>query len=51
LYPEKGEMIRKLWRKKQLEYSFIRQLMGKYKPFLSITNEALNYALKENSKN
>jgi 2-haloacid dehalogenase len=44
LFPEKGEEISQLWRQKQLEYSFLRQLMGTYKTFYSITKDALYYA-------
>ncbi len=46
-YPNKGEAISQTWRKKQLEYSFLRQLMGRYKTFLDITRDALRYAVKE----
>lgn len=34
LFPGKAEAISQSWRKKQIEYSFLRQLMGKYEPFL-----------------
>jgi 2-haloacid dehalogenase len=47
LYPGKGETISRVWRQKQLEYSFLRQLMGKYATFLAITRDALHYACKE----
>jgi 2-haloacid dehalogenase len=47
LYPGKGEAISRVWRQKQLEYSFLRQLMGKYATFLAITRDALHYACKE----
>ncbi|WP_064092036.1 haloacid dehalogenase type II [Rossellomorea aquimaris] len=47
LFPDKGEEISKVWRQKQLEYSFLRQLMGKYTTFLEITKDALYYACKE----
>lgn len=33
----------KLWRAKQLEYSWLRSLMNKYKDFYSITEDALRY--------
>ncbi|WP_335872942.1 haloacid dehalogenase type II [Bacillus sp. 2205SS5-2] len=45
LYPGKGEEISTVWRQKQLEYSFLRQLMGRYEPFLEVTRSALHYAL------
>ncbi len=43
-FPEKGETISQIWRKKQLEYSFLRGLMGNYRPFWEITKDALRYA-------
>ncbi|QTC40642.1 haloacid dehalogenase type II [Bacillus sp. V3] len=47
LFPGKGENISGIWRQKQLEYSFLRQLMGRYSTFLEITRDALRYACKE----
>ncbi|BCB06031.1 haloacid dehalogenase type II [Bacillus sp. KH172YL63] len=44
LFPDKGEEISQVWRQKQLEYSFLRQLMGTYATFFSITKDALHYA-------
>ena len=34
-----------LWRTKQLEYSWLRSLMGCYAPFWQVTGEALDFAL------
>ena len=48
IFPNKGDEISQSWRKKQLEYFFLRQLMERYKPFNEITKDALNYACKEN---
>ncbi len=45
LYPTKGDEISRLWRQKQLEYSFLRQLMGKYEPFWKITEDSLRYTI------
>lgn len=45
-FPEKGESISSLWRSKQLEYAFLRQLMGQYEPFNDVTRDALRYALE-----
>ncbi|UZJ80175.1 haloacid dehalogenase type II [Fictibacillus sp. KU28468] len=45
-YPGKGEKISQIWRTKQIEYSNLRQLMGNYETFLTITNDALKYAIK-----
>lgn len=47
IYPEKGAAISLVWRQKQLEYTWLRSLMGKYKDFWSITGDALQYALEE----
>ncbi|MEI5907884.1 haloacid dehalogenase type II [Bacillus spongiae] len=47
LYPGNGEKMSTLWRKKQLEYAFLCQLMDKYRSFLSITRSSLKYALNE----
>ncbi|WP_029331891.1 haloacid dehalogenase type II [Exiguobacterium oxidotolerans] len=45
LYPEHGADISQVWRQKQLEYSFLRQLNGQYVPFSQVTRDALRYAL------
>ena len=34
------------WRAKQLEYSFLRTLMGKYRDFWKITEDALEFAIQ-----
>jgi len=34
------------WRAKQLEYTFLRTLMGKYRDFWSVTEEALEFAIR-----
>lgn len=45
-FADKGTVISQLWRQKQLEYSFLRQVMGAYKPFYEITKEALQYVCR-----
>lgn len=35
-----------LWRAKQLEYTWLRSLMGEYAPFDQVTADALDYALQ-----
>ncbi|WP_422124393.1 haloacid dehalogenase type II [Planococcus sp. X10-3] len=50
LYPGYGERISRTWRSKQVEYFMLRQLMGNYAAFYSITLEALKYALEENGQ-
>jgi len=42
--PQADELSR-LWRSKQLEYSWLRALMGKHENFWQVTGDALDYAL------
>lgn len=42
----KAEEISKLWRQKQLEYSWLRSLMGVHADFWHVTSDALDYALE-----
>ena len=42
--------ISETWRVKQLEYSWVRSLMGSYKEFWKLTGEALDYALKRHGR-
>lgn len=51
IFPEKGEAISMTWRKKQLEYCFQRQMMGRYRPFDEVTRDALHYACKSEGAN
>jgi 2-haloacid dehalogenase len=39
-----GQALSELWRAKQLEYSWIRTLMGAYADFWQLTEEALDFA-------
>ena len=39
-----GQLLSEIWRAKQLEYSWIRTLMGSYRDFWQLTEEALDYA-------
>lgn len=43
-FPGRGEAIGDLWRRKQLEYSWLRALMGSYRDFRAVTGDALDYA-------
>lgn len=45
-YPGRGTEISTLWRQKQLEYTWLRSLMGQYVPFEYVTYDALVYACK-----
>lgn len=47
LFPGKGEALASLWRQKQIEYSFLRTLSDRYKPFLEVTEDALVFAAKK----
>ena len=45
VFPDKAVDISKLWRQKQLEYTWLRALIGNYCDFERITRESLDYAL------
>src|SRR5687767_9996055 len=40
----KSEPLSSLWRQKQLQYTWLRSLMGAYAPFRQVTEEALDFA-------
>lgn len=42
---ENAARVSEIWRNKQLEYSWTRSGMGKYKDFWTLTEEALDFAL------
>jgi 2-haloacid dehalogenase len=42
----KADELSALWRTKQLQYSWLRSLMGAYAPFWQVTGEALDFALQ-----
>ncbi|WP_158933061.1 haloacid dehalogenase type II [Acidisphaera sp. S103] len=44
-FPGHGEYITQLWRLKQLEYTWLRSLMGRYQDFLAVTRDSLSYTL------
>src|SRR5690606_10936772 len=39
-----GQLLSEIWRTKQLEYSWVRTLMGTYTDFWQLTEQALDYA-------
>ncbi len=39
-----GQLLSEIWRAKQLEYSWVRTLMGVYADFWQLTEQALDYA-------
>jgi 2-haloacid dehalogenase len=44
LWPERGAAVADLWRRKQLEYSWLRTAMERYQPFSELTSAALRFA-------
>ncbi len=42
---ERGKPLAELWRAKQLEYTWLRSLMGRHADFWKVTGDALDYAL------
>jgi 2-haloacid dehalogenase len=44
LFPGRGAELAQLWRLKQIEYTQLRTLSGRYKPFWDVTRDALVYA-------
>lgn len=45
LFPGKGGELSSLWRAKQIEYTHLRTLSGRYKNFWGVTRDALDFAL------
>ena len=45
LFPGHGTRLAVVWRDKQIEYSRLRTMSGRYVPFSQVTREALEYAL------
>ena len=43
---EKASDVAKLWRQKQLEYTWLRSLMGVHADFWNVTRDALDYTLE-----
>jgi 2-haloacid dehalogenase len=46
-YPDRGRELSILWRQKQLEYTWLRSLMGAYVSFEKATEDSLVYACKQ----
>ncbi len=44
IFPGRGEALSRLWRLRQLEYTWLRALMNHYADFWQVTREALVYA-------
>jgi hypothetical protein len=45
-FPGQGAELSKLWRTKQLEYTWLRSLGGRYEDFWSVTESALTFACR-----
>jgi 2-haloacid dehalogenase len=45
-FPGYGEIITQVWRIKQLEYTWLRSLMRRYRDFATVTRESLSYTLR-----
>jgi 2-haloacid dehalogenase len=45
-FPGHGETITQIWRLKQLEYTWLRALMGRYEDFWTVTCESLAFTLE-----
>lgn len=43
---EQTERLIAVWRKKQLEYTWLRNQMNRYVPFSQVTKEALDYSMR-----
>lgn len=46
IYPGKGADLVRLWRAKQLEYTWLRSLMGRYEDFWKLTEDSLRYSCR-----
>jgi len=44
-FPGRGDYITQVWRLKQLEYTWLRSVMGRYQDFRAVTRESLQYTL------
>ena len=44
LFPGRGPELSQLWRLRQLEYTWLRSLMGRYEDFAAVTQGALAFA-------
>lgn len=42
---DKADALNALWRRKQLEYTWLRSLMGRHADFRQLTRDALDYAM------
>lgn len=47
LFPGKGKELSQIWRTKQLDYTWLRSLMGKHQDFWKVTQDALDFSCKQ----
>jgi 2-haloacid dehalogenase len=47
LYPGNGTALSQAWRAKQLEYTWLRSLMGRYEDFSAVTAASLEWVLED----
>jgi len=43
---EQADALSRLWREKQLQYAWLRSLMGRHRDFWQVTGDALDFAMK-----
>ena len=46
MFPGRGELITAVWRQKQLEYTWLRSLLGDFRDFWTVTRDSLEYTLE-----
>jgi 2-haloacid dehalogenase len=46
IWPGNGTQLSQLWRSRQLEYTWLRSLMGRYEDFSQVTVQALRFACR-----
>ena len=44
-FPGRAEIVTAIWRMKQLEYSWLRTMMGRWQDFRSVTCDSLRYTI------
>jgi len=47
LFPGNGHQLAQTWREKQLQYSYLRTIMGRYRDFWGLTEDGLVWAAKK----
>lgn len=47
MFPNHGKALAEVWRDKQIEYTRLRTMCDRYKPFWEVTEDALIFACKK----